>query len=181
MMKGVAMHSPQKIHCRFGLPLACVLGFVIVASEPVHAIPMAGNYAFTSGFTGIFTSDGSKLTAWDFRDPSNYHWSDRITVDRNLDILVNANDANGFSADRLNSHLFNRVDLEYSHTNPSAFRYSFFNFEAPPGSTNGSGIGTFHIASSVPIPSTFLPFVAGLLILVGFHWRQQRVRKSQTE
>lgn len=177
------MDSFQPTHCRFGLPLAWVLGFVIIimTSGPVHAIPMAGNYAFTSGFTGIFTSDGTKLTAWDFRDPSNYHWSDRIIIDRNEIVLVHANDANGFGANLHNRHLLNEVDLQYSQTNSSAFRYSFFNFSAPPGNNNGSGIGTFHVASSVPIPSTFLPFVLGLLILVGYHWRQQRVRKSQTE
>jgi hypothetical protein len=181
MMKGVAMHSYQTPHCRIGLPLAWVLGFVIVvASGPVHAIPMAGNYAFTSGFTGVFTSDGSKLTAWDFKDPSNYHWSDRITVDREP-IIVHANDANGFGANVHNRILYNEVNLEYGHTNPFAFRYDFVNNRDDSGIGSGSGMGTFQVNSSVPIPSTFLPFVVGLLILVGYHWRQQRVRRPQTE
>ena len=51
------------------LGLSLMGGIAAVAPTNSYAIPVAGNYAFTSGLTGTFTSDGSKLTVWDIVGP----------------------------------------------------------------------------------------------------------------
>lgn len=48
----------------------CLTLVCLGISSPSHAIPLAGNYEFTNGFTGTFTSNGSQLTAWNFTLPS---------------------------------------------------------------------------------------------------------------
>lgn len=54
------------------------LGISIAAASlsptPSHAIPSAGIYNFTSGLTGTFTSNGTTLTDWAFKDPNSSIW-----------------------------------------------------------------------------------------------------------
>lgn len=55
------------LHLRYAaVVLALCVSVFIFAPTPAQAIPMAGDYMFTSTFTGTFTSDGTMLTAWDF-------------------------------------------------------------------------------------------------------------------
>ena len=49
--------------------LSLLGGVAVVAPTQSYAIPVAGEYAFTSGLSGTFTSDGSKLTAWNILGP----------------------------------------------------------------------------------------------------------------
>ncbi len=42
----------------------CLTILCLGLSSPTYAIPVAGNYVFTNGLDGTFTSDGSKLTVW---------------------------------------------------------------------------------------------------------------------
>lgn len=42
----------------------CLTIVCLGVSSPTYAIPVAGNYVFTNGLGGTFTSDGTQLTAW---------------------------------------------------------------------------------------------------------------------
>ena len=48
----------------------CLTMVCLGVSSPSYAIPIAGNYIFTNGLTGTFTSDGNHLTAWNITIPS---------------------------------------------------------------------------------------------------------------
>ena len=75
------MHSHHTKH--LSSVLAVLLGFALVCGVTTitpatsHAIPVAGDYTFTSGFTGTFTSNGNALTVWSFSVPSTIVlWTD---------------------------------------------------------------------------------------------------------
>jgi hypothetical protein len=42
----------------------CLTMVCLGVSSPSYAIPIAGNYVFTNGLGGTFTSNGTQLTAW---------------------------------------------------------------------------------------------------------------------
>ncbi len=65
-----------------------------VSPAPSFAIPVAGDYIFTLGFSGTFTTDGNQVTAFDITVPSG----DRITTaDVISDPFFSFNDATRFS------------------------------------------------------------------------------------
>lgn len=51
----------------FGLGLCLALS--ATTPTPSHAIPVAGDYIFTSGLTGTFTSTGTALSDWSISHP----------------------------------------------------------------------------------------------------------------
>lgn len=71
--------------------LGLVLGLAITAMTPSssHAIPTAGDYIFTSGPTGTFTSSGTDLTAWSITDLFGKTWSN---LDNSLTLQANGPD-----------------------------------------------------------------------------------------
>ena len=62
MTKDQWFHSAQS----WGLGLVLV-GALILSASPAHAIPVAGDYQFTSGLSGTFTSNGNSLSAWEIQ------------------------------------------------------------------------------------------------------------------
>lgn len=56
--------------------------------QPAQAIPTAGDYIFTSGLSGTFTSDGSMLTVWHITDPFFRVWSSSDVAPLILDYLT---------------------------------------------------------------------------------------------
>jgi len=61
---------------KVSLSLALVMMLGLVSGPSAWAIPSAGNYEFTAGgLTGTFSSDGTKLTQWDFVDSLGNHWA----------------------------------------------------------------------------------------------------------
>lgn len=61
----------------FGLGLCLAVSAITPTTS--HAIPSAGDYIFTSGLTGTFTSDGTQLTKWSITDPGNFLWETQST------------------------------------------------------------------------------------------------------
>lgn len=62
------------------LGLSLMGGAAIVAPTNSYAIPSAGNYVFTSGLTGSFTSNGTSLTVWNIVGPSSTHYLTGSTI-----------------------------------------------------------------------------------------------------
>ena len=57
-------------HMLMSVMVVVVFSALLAVSAPsAHAIPIAGDYTFTSGLIGTFTSNGNELTAWDITDP----------------------------------------------------------------------------------------------------------------
>ena len=67
------LHWPSVNAMVFGLGLG--LAVTVIAPSSSHAIPTAGDYIFTSGPTGTFTSSGTDLTAWSITDLFGKTWS----------------------------------------------------------------------------------------------------------
>lgn len=63
-------------------------GVAAVAPTTSYAIPLAGNYTFTSGLTGTFTSDGANLTAWDIIGPLGGHFTTGVTALNDPDLFI---------------------------------------------------------------------------------------------
>lgn len=70
------------------MTLSLVGGAVVVTPSSSHAIPSAGNYVFTSGLTGTFTSNGISLTAWDIWGPSSTHYLTGTTTLNNSNVFT---------------------------------------------------------------------------------------------
>lgn len=137
--------------------LAFSLGaFLALTPTPAHAIPVQGDYLFTSGLTGTFSSDGSKVTIWDFIDPFNVHWT---AADGPSQVFLN--NASFLSL----SNKTNFVVLDWS------------SFIARVVGPNGNSATIFTIDSAqtpIPEPSSGLLLLAGLGLLAAYGLRQRR-------
>lgn len=60
----------------------------LLAPTTSDATPLAGNYVFTSGLTGTFTSDGAKLTAWNIVGPLGGHFTTDTTALNDSDLFI---------------------------------------------------------------------------------------------
>lgn len=161
------MHSHHTKH--LSSVLAVLLGFALVCGVTTitpatsHAIPVAGDYTFTSGFTGTFTSNGNAVTVWSFSVPSTIVlWTDS---DPSVRPATNGNTI-FFAATQAGD-----VRIDWSNTS----------FTARLNLTAG-GIGSFdgpfsyQLATNgtVPEPSSAVLTGVGPLLLLGYGWRQRR-------
>ena len=141
-----------------GLVLGLVLGLQLFTAATAHAIPVQGDYVFTSGLSGTFSSDGSKLTAWNIIDPNAITWANT-----NLTQTVVFNDSSYLG---LQSGTAAQILLDWgrAHVNGNAGRQFFSNnfsfIVAPP--------------TAVPEPRSGSLLALGLLALLGYGWRQRR-------
>ena len=145
------------------LGLALVFGVTTITPATSHAIPVAGDYTFTSGFTGTFTSNGNALTVWSFSVPSTIvRWTDS---DPSVRPATNGNTI-FFAATQAGD-----VRIDWSSNS----------FTARLNLTAG-GIGSFDgpfnyqpaINGTVPESSSAALTGVGLLLLPGYGWRQRR-------
>ncbi len=151
MTKDQWLHSAQS----WGLGLVLV-GALMLAASPAEAIPVAGDYLFTSGLTGTFTSTGSSLSAWEIQfGPAA--WSNLSSI------IVFQNNADIFENDSF-------LTFDSLHLDWRVNRYII--------PTRGLAEGSFSFSpvSSVPEPGTGLLVVTGILGFVGYH--QWRLRKQ---
>lgn len=145
------------------LGLALVFGVTTITPATSHAIPVAGDYAFTSGFTGTFTSNGNAVTIWSFSVPSTIVlWTDsdpsvRPTTNDNT-IFFAATQAGDVRIDWSSNSFTARLNLTAggigSFDGPFSYQLA----------TNGT----------VPEPSSVVLAGVGLLLLLGYGWRQRR-------
>ena len=146
----------------------------LVAPNGSAAVPIAGEYVFTSGLTGTFTSDGNQLTAWSIDDPNtDVVWSSANTlqeVTSNIDLqFVTRFDSGGEAGTT------SRLELVWDDL-------SFATIIRPNGS-NGedelridSGVIAFDSRrASVPEPSSLLSVLMGVALLAAYAMRQRRV------
>lgn len=68
--------------------LSLLGGVAVVAPTASYALPLPGDYVFTSGLTGTFTSDGAKLTAWDIAGPLGGHFTTGKTALNDSDLFI---------------------------------------------------------------------------------------------
>lgn len=146
-----------------------VMGFTICSAltvlspVPAQAIPSAGDYTFTSGFTGTFTSNGTSVTEYNFIDAVGMLWLRRIPVilemQNNVTYFALLNDFNGATL------IWNWADGVFADCQGTACR-----------------IGTMSYTGdlrTVPEHSSAVFIGLGLLLLHGYGWRQRRATGLQ--
>ena len=147
----------------FGLGLLGIISSMTPATT--LAIPVKGDYQFTGGeLLGTFTVANDQLTAWSFTDPLNepsYQWTN---LDPTQSVLPNdASFFGAFSTDKAVRNVF----ISWDDLGFGAFLGS-----------DASRFGSFGI-KSVPEHSSALLTGLGLLLLLGYGWRQRRHAGSQ--
>ena len=144
--------------------LGLCLSLFILGPTPAQAIPVAGDYMFTSGLTGTFTSDGSQLTQWAITDTNSYLWSN--TDVSQLEVLNNS-----FQFWYNNGDLTRSINISWS--GPSVCNVRGGGCESP------DNVPISYQSASVTIPGTVGPFALGFLALVAYEWRQRRQAEMQ--
>ena len=76
------------------LAVGAVSALLTLSPPTAHAIPVAGDYVFTSGLTGTFTSTGTSLSAWNFGEVGSV----LVYNNTNGSQIVNLNNALQFRA-----------------------------------------------------------------------------------
>lgn len=151
------MTKEQRLHSYWSLGMGLLLTVVLIlTSAPAEAIPVAGNYLFTSGLSGSFTSNGSSLTAWSIDDLFFNNWSHTIPLQ-----LVPTNEARNF----------------FTHFSTESLAIDWVHNEYVSASSLGLELNAFTITSAstpVPEPNSALLLGLGLLLLLGYGWRQRR-------
>ena len=141
-----------------------VIGSILFSTQPVLAIPVAGEYTLSSTvLNGTFTSNGASVTDWDFMTtPDNlnfFNLTPGTVVSVNIpDIFEHdIDDGTGFGIPPAI-----RIDWNGTLTTPILVTYF------PPV---GQKFDDFAVAAPVPIPSTILLFGIGF---AGFAaWRKR--------
>ena len=178
-----ACTSPRatNLPAKFLLLFVLSVSLIALLPRPSHAIslpaiPVAGDYVFTSGLTGTFTSDGTRLTAW--------------TITGSYGVTFIGNNPNDASQSGP-SFLDSLVSLDPgTHTIPStfflgityltvgsslintvAYLEDWGNFVHGSAGHIRQGTATY---TRVPEPSSTLLAGLGLLLLLGYGWRQRR-------
>lgn len=152
------------------LGFALVFGAITITPATSHAIPVAGDYTFTNGFTGTFTSDGNALTVWSFSVPSTIV----LWTNSEPGVSPTTNDSTTFFAATQAGDV--RIDWSSSsftgRLNLSAGGIGDF---AGPFSYQPATNGTVHEASSAVFTGV------GLLLVLGYGWQQRRETGLQVE
>lgn len=152
--------------------LGLVLGLAITAMTPSssHAIPTAGDYIFTSGPTGTFTSSGTDLTAWSITDLSGKTWSN---LDNSLTLL--ANGPNFFEQTGAQSALNGLPERLFISWTDLTTQISF---KIAEGCCRTTVPLSFTYTSVAPVPEpaslVLMSLGLGLLLLVDFVRRRRR-------
>lgn len=136
------------------LGLSLMVGVAAVTPTKSYAIPLAGNYAFTSGLTGTFTSDGSKLTGWDIVGPLGGHFVTGSTLFNNSLVFTQGAIPSLAIAWNLNQNILTGGFTEVK-------------VGALPK------VGTFAFGA-VPEASTMVLGALGLVGLFAFSWRRRQ-------
>ena len=146
-------------------------------TTPTFAIPIAGTYNFTSSIlTGSFTSDGAKLTDWNFTTrPTTITF---FNLTPNTTILFNNQNRFG---QRNPASPFAEIEIFWNGTNTTNLQNRVERTViVPPGvpefrtRVNLNGTATRVQVSPIPEPTTLLLTATGLLALAGYRWRQRR-------
>jgi hypothetical protein len=162
------------------LLLVSVFSALLTFASPLtsHAIPIAGNYMFTSGLTGTFTSDGNQLTTWNFTDPLDSILP--VTWDSSSPLkFVSSNTPTSFLQEESGrivggpgTFFLYQVSIDWTSNQFNANRFddSF----APPIDEVFNGTYSFAPATGnpVPEPSTFGLLAIGLVTFVAYKRRQ---------
>jgi PEP-CTERM motif len=153
------------------ITVLAVSALLTLSPPTAHAIPIAGDYVFTSGLTGTFTSDGTSLTTWSFNLVSTpVVWTDSDVAQQQV-----FNNSNNFWFDdpRVGGSGGSSINLHWPQ-----FLYTYGSSD---GSFDLSGLFTWQPAtpSSVPDPSSVVLLGIGLIALVAYGWRQQRQARVQ--
>ena len=149
------MHRLKRVSQKMAVAmmvLSLMGGVAAVAPTNSYAIPSSGNYVFTSGLTGTFTSNGTSLTAWDIFGPSSTHYLTGGTIFNN-------------------SNVFTQV------VGTKALGISWLLNGFGEGGLNPLG-GTLKSVTyrlSVPEASTIMLFSISLLGVILFSWRRRQV------
>ena len=143
------------------LGLGISLAIAATTSTPSYAIPVAGEYLFTSGLTGTFTSTGTGLINWNITDDLGNVWTTSTPS-----VRLTSNDATLFV-----------VQTTLAPSSALVIRWdpSLFSTRAVRGLPPIRPF-TFVKATPVPEPSGFVlvSLGLGLLALVGYMNRQRR-------
>ena len=142
------------------LAVGAVSALLTLSPPTAHAIPVSGDYVFTTGITGSFTSNGTKLTAWDFvLDGSAVTWRHDNTTQ-----VVLANDGTAWFAQ----------DTQATKEASIIWGLSAAGIDDLLDRVTFNTISISYKAASVPEPSAGLLLLVGLVMLVGYRWQQQR-------
>lgn len=146
----------------------------LVAPNGSAAVPIAGEYVFTSGLTGTFTSDGNRLTAWFIDDPNtDVVWNSANTlqeVTSNIDLHFITRFNSGGDAGTASRLEIVWDDLSFA----TLIRQNGSNGEDE--LRIDSGVIAFDSRrASVPEPSSFLSVLMGIALLSAYAMRQRRM------
>jgi hypothetical protein len=145
------------------LTLCLSAGVGLLAPSASHAIPSAGNYVFTTGFSGTFTSNGDHLTAWHINDSIAHIVWDSSSI-------VGLNDTSYFSL------------VDPSSSSSLTFLWANgFATETTGGLVRDFIPLSYQPSASVPETVIYWLLVAGLLSLLVYGWLQRRQTEAQGE
>ena len=139
----------------------CLTIICLGLSSPTYAIPVAGNYIFTNGLDGTFTSDGTKLTAWNI---TLQPLSSTVFCDA-CGQQTSSNDLSFFQA--IDKSITPTEELSLSWMDKT---WGLLQETQTTGTFDYKVVGT----AGVPEPSVVLLLSGGFLALALYGWRQQR-------
>lgn len=146
--------------------LALLIGLFAVSPTQSSAIPVPGAYAFSSGLIGTFTSDGNKMTEWNFHVPlfPQVIWTNSLTS------IPTHNNALQFI--QMQNVLGIDEEISAVWNDPHTLEFTFVHNHT--NAIVGELASVQLIGTPVPEPSTIFLTASGLLLLFGYVRWQQR-------
>ena len=146
-----------------------VLGVALLILIPTrsHAVPASGDYVFTSGLTGTFTSTGSVLSLWNMGDTVGGGWNNLID-----DQTVVTNSRDTFTVTAPFYFTTTYLLLQWA-ADPAATTVQFSMIPNLQGFISGTA-GFTRVSTPVPEGASSGVVVIGLLVLLGYAFKQQR-------
>lgn len=168
--------TKERLHSLWSLGLVLLIGSLMFTT-PAGAIPTAGNYQFTSGLTGTFTSTGFSLSEWSFTDVTGLHWANHMgsaPVLSNDKFLFRQHQFEFPPGADQTLNPFNRIlTIDWATPilyNMRAIREGFIPNLGPPLTLTWA----IQPTATVPEPSSASMAGLGLLLLLGYGWWQRR-------